>query len=479
MVPPDGPAKSDNAADDAPTSRKVLVIGCTGFTGVKCADWESLAQIPNIADFPTVVVAMESLCAAIERLSSARRAGDAEIQKAENLARSLSHNLEILRAKLRQVLRARGQVFAIVHPYVSMWPLERSSYSSAIVDSHDWMPLPVSLREEPGEDPNVMEKGFRRYFLTVKRWEYVFSARYSKPDLLPLVAHHLEPRPEPRLTSTTLAADWQGHPIGLALFYALHNDVTRDYTRTRQYEQEPSFTSGPFILLPPPTEGTIDEAIRVVLEDFCGVTARATAPEWITSVSMPGAKRIDADIRAKEKAIEGIQTELTPLLTERRRREQFKAILYETGIEPLQDVVKAVFEELGLTTKPSKVSDEFVVEHEGREFLVEVKGNDRSAKLTDLRQLIDYQLEHEQKHGSPIKSALIVNAWRSVLAEKRGQKDTVVFPDNVIRRARDNNIALLDTADLYNALNNFWLGQTDGRTVFEALFNGSGPVSLL
>jgi hypothetical protein len=194
---------------------------------------------------------------------------------------------------------------------------------------------------------------------------------------------------------------------------------------------------------------------------------------------MPGAERIDADIRAKEKAIEGIQNELTPLLIERRRREQFKAVLYETGIEPLQDVVKAVFQELGLTTKPSTVSDEFVVEHEGREFLVEVKGNDRSAKLTDLRQLIDYQLEHEQKHGSPIKSVLIVNAWRSLPPEKRGRKDTTVFPDNVIKRAVDNNIALLDTVDLYGALNAFWLGEIGGPEIFETLMKNSGVVKLV
>ena len=188
---------------------------------------------------------------------------------------------------------------------------------------------------------------------------------------------------------------------------------------------------------------------------------------------------MDDQIEEKRKAIEAVESHLVPLVGERERREGFKPILYETGIQPLQNAVETVFKELGLKTKPSKVSDEFIVEHQGRDLLVEVKGNERSAKLTDLRQLIDYQLEHEQKHGSSIKSVLIVNSWRLIPPEKRGEKDTGIFPDNVIKRARANNIALLDTVDLYNALNCFWLGEIDGGKVFEILLNTSGVVKLV
>ncbi len=429
--------------------QKILVIGSSQtFTGVHCTSAE-LHTLPNLADFDTLVINSDPFLSAMKerRLSQDR-----------DRRNFLDHYTRRTSEKLLELLKSGGTVFVILRPKEYVEKKERPYLIK--IDNTAWLPLDVSVDDKEGDTIDLVEPSLTRYFEKLRNWQYV----YKRLD-------YTEIEPGWLVQQTPVAVNRAKEAIAVIISVFTPASVTAPRAIAA------SIKKGHLVLLPPPTEGTIDEAIRVILEDFCGIPARATAPEWITYVSMPGAERIDEDIRAKEKAIEGIQTELTPLLTERRRREQFKAILYETGIEPLQDVVKAVFEELGLTTKPSKVSDEFMIEHEGHEFLVEVKGNDKSAKLTDLRQLIDYQLEHEQKLGSPIKSALIVNAWRSLPLERRGQKGTIVFPDNVVKRARDNSIALLDTVELYNALNNFWLGVTDGKKIFETIFDNRGIVT--
>jgi len=68
-------AKGRTDPDKAPTPSartKVLVIGSTGHAGVKCVDWTSLRDLPNIADFPMVVLNTCTLAAWIEALRAAR-----------------------------------------------------------------------------------------------------------------------------------------------------------------------------------------------------------------------------------------------------------------------------------------------------------------------------------------------------------------------------------------------------------------------
>jgi hypothetical protein len=338
------------------------------------------------------------------------------------------------------------------------------------ISSHDWLPLPIDFNKEHGDTVILKDQNFSRYISAVSRWDFHLAIADGRDQVNELRDDH--PDHEVVVRLLPIAVNRQRLPIAAAALYSVHQRFVKGMAET------PTAVSGRIHLLPPPNRRPIDEALRIVLEDFCGVTTSTTEPSWAADVAMPDIADLETLIDQKRKAWEDLQLELTELLAERNRRGRFKAILYETGIEAPQEQVRAVFEEMALGIKPSLVSDEFLVEFEGRELLVEVKGNEKSAKLTDLRQLIDYQLEHEQKHGSPIKSVLIVNAWRHLEPDRRGRNDTVVFPDNVVKRAKDNNIGLIDTVPLYDALNRFWRGNMDGKTVFEAIWAASGVVTL-
>ena len=467
------------------TPKKVLVIGVTGLAGVRCLDWLSLRQVPNLADFQVVVISMAALSQHIASLRQERDRATPKGRKAvKEMGSRLSDDLSLLKRKLLQVLRAGGTVYAILGP--SQGLVSGQPYWYSIVDSHKWIPLPVDFKDEPGEGPTVSEERFTRYFASVKHWQEVFEERYDPDALDVVIEEELDPKPLVQLASIKLATDWRGNAVGVALRYALHRVITAPVARALaratdagDYEQDPYLTSGLLVLLPPPTEVSDEEAVRILLEDFCGIEARATAPAWAASVEIPSNRELEEQIHARRADIESIQKELEPLLTEKERREAFKAILYETGISPLQETVEAAFKELGFSTLPSDVSDEFYIEFGGQQALVEVKGVDKSASLKDVRQVIDYQLEYEQKHGSSIKGILLVNAWRNLPPEKRGLAGTTVFPDNVVKRAEANDIALVDSVQLFNALNAFWLRQVETQDLFHKLLNTRGVVTLV
>jgi hypothetical protein len=455
-------------AESFPERAKVLVIGSSGHAGVACIDWMQ-AEIPNIADFHVVVVNTGSLTIILEDW-----AARSELQRDEwdALYKRLNH----IQERLMQVVKTRGTVYAIVYPFTEVRRRGISQYTSHL-DNRGWNPLPVSMVGESGDTKEIRIDAFARYFGVVERWTFHFAVDYEY-GFRELEDHyggdyHVSPQLE------SIAINRQRQAIGLRFAYGLHR-----YTRPRAvgepppFEPEPAVLSGSFYYLPSPTRVSDDEAVRMLLEDLCGIEARTTAPAWAESLRLEGSRELEGQIDARQGRIDEVRQELEPLLEEKARREGFKAILYETGVAPLQNVVEAAFKELGFKTLPSDVSDEFYVEFNGTRALIEVKGVEKSASLTDLRQLLDYQLEHEQKYGTAIKSILVVNAWRKLPPERRGLAKTPVFPDNVVKRASANHIALLDTLELFKALNACWLGEVDTQHLFELLMATSGIVSL-
>jgi hypothetical protein len=454
-----------------PEGAKVFVIGSSGHAGATCIDWVQ-EGIPNIADFHVVVVNTGSLTRILEQWTARNDVKAAEWD-------ALYRRLNLVQERLLQVIRTRGTVYAIVYPFATVTH-EGISRLTSRIDNDGWNPFPVFTKKEAGDTKEVLMQDFKRYFDAVGEWAFYFSVGYGSYSLRDLEQMY-EGRAHVSTHEEAIATNRQRQAIGLRFAYGLHRYTTspRALGEEPPFEPEPSFVSGSLYYLPSPTRVSDDDAVRILLEDFCGIEARTTAPAWAESLRLEGNRGLEAEIDARRGRIERIQEELEPLLREKEHREAFKAILYETGVAPLQNVVEAAFKELGFKTLPSDVSDEFYVEFAGTRALVEVKGLEKSASLTDLRQLLDYQLQHEQKHGTAIKSILVVNAWRKRPPERRGLTNTPVFPDNVVRRASANDIALLDTRELFSALNASWSEGVDTQHMLDVLIANNGVVRFL
>jgi len=123
----------------------------------------------------------------------------------------------------------------------------------------------------------------------------------------------------------------------------------------------------------------------------------------------------------------------------------YRQLLYSTGPE-LEEVVRRSFQYLGGTVTPAKYSqEEYILEFDGQEFLVEVKGVSKSVSLSHLRQLNDYLLKYQEDTGKEIKGILFANTWRNLPPEQRTSEDTPEFPDNVVKRAKQWDISLVSS----------------------------------
>lgn len=457
-------------------SQKILVIGCTGFAGVRCVEWTRITEIENIADFDVVFVSSGSLTSAVDNLSNTAGKESADLVEA-------AHDLENLQIRLRErlirVLRSGGSVFAIVHPYRGANLCNGHFSRRSCTSNTSWLPLPVATEREPGDTLNLQNEQFARYFSMVKNWPQVFGQRYNRADLGFLTEGELDPKPRARLTAQDIALDRQGQMVSATQRFVLHKDTGPGYEGGRSYESDGYFTSGPLILLPPPTQAIEEEGIRVLLEDFCGLEARTPSPAFAQAMRLPGEDALDAEIEKQERELNEAKTKVDQLIHQKQERRRFIALIYEKGIAGLQDVAQEAFEELGLTTKDADpdVSDEFYVCDGEDQALVEVRGHRKSSQISDIRQLIDNLLKYEQKHGGRIKGIQLVNAWNELPPEERDNRDKSSFPDNVIRRAKDMDIALLSGVELLNALCSYWRGEIDSQAVFARLLSGRGLVT--
>jgi hypothetical protein len=462
------------------TPKKVLVIGSTGHAGAKCVDWTALKDVPNIADFHVVVVNGCTLGALIDRLKVERDSANEErAEAARKLGSLVSDNLALLKSKLIQVLRAGGAVYGVPGPFRTLIARGVVGYY-AIVESRGWIPLPVGFEDEPGDTLSVADKRFARYFATVKRWEEVFDDKYDTRGLDPLTDGELDPKPLVRLAVTKLATDWRGNAAAAEVRYGLYRLSRREISRAlgHDYEDEPYVSSGPLVLLPPPTEVSDEEAVRILLEDFCGVQARSVAPGWARSTAMPGDDARRAAAAEARKALEVAQRMQQETLAAQVAADEFRRLLYETGL-PLQDAARRTFEAIGVGTADSPVSDEFMLVRGDRKVLVEVTGVGKSVATRDLSQLIKDMGNYLAGTDEPIKGLLVGNAWRDLPLEERDSGDKPIFPVDLVKTARSHSVALLSTIELYRAYCAFLDGKLDVDQAFQRIVDTSGPVKLV
>jgi hypothetical protein len=436
-----------------------------------------------VADFDDVFVDSGTLTGLIERANQ----GPGLLKEDVEL---LERNLSEIQTGLRKVLRSNGSVYGIVYPYLRLRLEGRYSPPS----NSDWSPLPLSLKQEAGDTLTLpdaeseFQEPFTRYLDLVGRWGFVFDSHYSRDALKDAVklqatdfgrtlqGYRHEANADMR--SIVLATDRQGNAVAIGLIYRLfavkrvHGYAAEDVT----YEDEPAFQSGPLYVLVPPTKASSEEGIRVLLEDVCGIQARSLPPSWVSEITMPGDEELESALQSAKERLEQAQADLDTLALQRAERDSFKAILYEDG-GPLQEACRKTFEAMGIGTRPSPVSDEFMIEHQGQRALVEVSGSRKPVALRDVSQLFKDMGNYLVETNEPIKGAFIGNPLRTLPPSERGTKDEPPFPPNVATFGQQHGIALLSTVELFKAYCVYLDGQLDTRTIFKWLMEGKGVLS--
>jgi hypothetical protein len=210
--------------------------------------------------------------------------------------------------------------------------------------------------------------------------------------------------------------------------------------------------TGRFILLPHLEDVDDRSAVNLVLEDMLGLPQETLPPEWADTITMPLVGELRAEIEERKNNIARLEKEIEGRLGNIADLEVFKKLLYVGGRE-LENLFEHCLEQCGGTISAARYSDEeFVLEYKGETYLVECKGVGKSIARSHVVQLLGYLAKFEEDEGRCGKGILLGNAWKDLPVDERGQKDTVTFPDNVIKSAASNSIALVSSVDFFNVV---------------------------
>jgi hypothetical protein len=119
---------------------------------------------------------------------------------------------------------------------------------------------------------------------------------------------------------------------------------------------------------------------------------------------------------------------------------------------------------------------QFVLEYKGETYLIECKGVGKSIARSHVVQLLGYLTKFEETEGKSGKGILFGNAWKDLPPDQRQQKDTVIFPPNVIESATSNNIALLSSVEFFAGFCQFLAGMVSGEDILDKIVQTVGVV---
>ena len=448
---------------------KVFVLGIAELRGVDSAGW--LDELPNLADYDNIFVSTRSLNELLVLLEAGVKSSSDENDRVDGelLKRleEISSRLRLIRQRLSRVLATGGTVISIVRPYEGVVYYKKEIYKiPRFVIADGWQPVKLTLLDEPGDTLSNVETELSSYFGNVRSWSKVFE----RPDELADLRGEVQDRglsKAPVVKTQALATDRQGHPIGLAVW------AGELLTSTNVIDE----VSGPFIALVPPTEIDDETAIRLLLSELHGIGTVSEPPGWLKNFEAPGELAAADRVAAALKDVEAARTELAECEQDLRIAREPLEILYEQHFA-LQDRCEDVFQRMGIITKPSPVSDEFMLIMGDRELLVEVKGLTKSVAQRDVSQLFKDIGTYFAKEGRSIKGVLVAATWVKLHPDERELPDHASFPANVIDFTSEQNIALLDTRELLGAYEANQSGLLSGEDFFDLLVSTAGPVKI-
>lgn len=465
-------------------AKNVLIIGTYYREGIDSASWSQ--ELPYLPDYDTVILDTSKLFTYWALAGRLDQRGDQEyfLSNVNPEDERIRFNLDLVKTKLVEMLEFQVDVFALYAPELVItcrlppeYPVDGSSSACGVfVRTNDWCPISIDTVVEKGKRIVIKDKSYEKYFKSFKGWEYYLEL--ESLDVAELQAHY-ERVYKVLLKALPIATNSIEKALALKFtpcFHAWRDERISLPPSERGWYSEPEKVGGNLVLLPIADKYHTELLIEAILErgeQF----EEAPRPDWVDKIEVPGEASIKQKISAEKRKIQVVEARIAKLEGSLRELDRYKALLYAGGLE-LQEICQSVLERLGANTKPSPVSDEFMIEVNGNEALVEVKGSIRNIDKDDIGQLITDlgQLIVHRDRPEPVKAILIGNAWRREPPSYRGTKDKPLFTREVVRIAESQNIGLLPTIELYRAFCKVLDQPGCAREVLDKLINSRGII---
>jgi len=422
-------------------NKNILVIGTYSAEGIDSFDWWQ--ELPNLSDYDTIILDTTRILnfwSLAGRLKQ-KRYNVYSLSRANEQDKRINSNLNLIRQKLLEILEFDVTVYALYAPDVTV-SYQEGGYKRLIY-INNWCPIDIDTVSEKGKKIVVNDQSYAEFFKNFKGWEYYFEADSLK---ITKFQGYYERwwKVLPRLGA--IASNKTERPIAVRFTPRFH--FWRD-TKHTDWLPNPEKIGGSLVLLPTTDMYDTWSLIEILLRRG-KIFEETPQPTWVDKIEIPGEASLKDAIATETKKLEAVQAEIKKREDSFMELKKHKRLLYATGPE-LQDICKSTLEQLGAKTKPSDVTDEFIIEIEDKEALVEVKGNEKSIHKRDISQLITDRGQYLATTDQYVKGILIGNAWRRSHPQDRDIKGKPIFARHVVEIAEDQNIGLVSTTELFKA----------------------------
>ncbi len=458
-------------------SNDILIIGTYFDNAVNSSRWWS--ELPNLSDYKTIIldptrIIHDWLYSGRVKPFSRNRYLLSDKNEQDG---KIESNIRLVRKKLIEMLWFDVNVYAFYAPTIIIDYLAQiGNYASSssnretveFFKTNDWCPISLETYIENGKIIHVKDDSYKQYFRDFKEWEYYFISDSLNLDEL---EQYYGKRWKVRGNLKYIATNNVDKPIAVKFYPSFH---TRSAKEKRGWYAGASAIGGNLFLLPIIDPYNTKPLIESLLYKI-GLYTETPPPAWVNTIEIPSEAPLKNDIETMGQQLEVFVSEIKEKEDSLAELQKFKQLLYETG-ENLQERVKTVLEQLGAGIEPSPVSDEFIINIGGRKALVEVKGNTKSITKGDLGQLITDLGEYLKVAGEDIDGILIGNAWRLEPVESRDTHDKPIFSQVVVQIAKNRNIYLLSTTELYRAYCKVLNDPTRKVDILSRIIGGQGVI---
>ncbi|MCK4444499.1 MAG: hypothetical protein KAW09_08145 [Thermoplasmata archaeon] len=331
----------------------------------------------------------------------------------------------------------------------------------------EWLPLfPILRRTAPAElGEYTAESPIDEYLKNVETCPYYihqFDASYFR--------RKTNPTSEDReIYPFTSEASEYGYEGKIALDSGIFNRAKqRIGCRVRFVVVHASgrFETGGSYFLPPPTEVEVERAIDIMVSILTSGELMETPPEWENDIDLPELENVESQIAQIEVQKKVMTKEVKKLEKKKDKLIIFRRLLWTKGI-PLENAVRDAFLLLGFSEigkiREKNLEDwvmRFESESDYKYGILEVKGADKRTSLADLTQcnkwVEDYLLE---KRGDA-KGIFVANQFR--LGDiSRNKKEREHFEENELKYARQREICILPSHEVFDAVVERMKGNTE------------------
>ena len=279
---------------------------------------------------------------------------------------------------------------------------------------------------------------FAAYLKYVQQYDYEILQTTTTPHL----QKHLTTFKEIELLSSHRISNNSGQTLGGTCVVQNHNFKK---------------ISGNIFILPPTKPELHIESVSIIIA--CLRNDYEIPPSWWTSINVEGVSAIQNIINRLNEEKQTIEDSIKLYAQKEQQLTKYVGLLYSQGSQ-LEEIVKDAFLKLGfdeIGRNRGLNEEDWIINLtsiKGAKFgVIEVKGKDKTASLTDISQCHKWVEDYLRMDPSiSTKGIFIINQFRlKNFVESIDQRNH--FPPNALTYAQNREICIIPTHVLFNAVN--------------------------